>query len=314
MSDKKTLIPMLISAVLTALMVGAAELTGERELIFPEITAIAIGALAAPVQSWNADRKHIFALMMASAVTGMAVVHYIPLPTVLRIPIGLAAVMAMITVSHTNFLPAVSACVLPIMLGSCSPMYLVSVGLMTGLILISQLILEKTGLRAPHSFTPETVSAGTVRLRAMQALAASLLCAVPVMLGEPFFTAPPLIVAFCEFSSPNSKLWKNIQLAALIISLSAFMGCSSRLLLCELLGLPMALAAGLTCIAVLSAVKRSDLYFPPCGAVAALSFLIPADILLRYPFEITGGFLVFALVTLIGYKTYPDHEAVLHHS
>ena len=41
-------------------MVAAAEITGEREIIFPEITAIAMGALAAPKQVWNTSKLRLF--------------------------------------------------------------------------------------------------------------------------------------------------------------------------------------------------------------------------------------------------------------
>ena len=40
------------TVLMVALMVGAAELLGEKEIIFPEITALAVGALVAPKQAW----------------------------------------------------------------------------------------------------------------------------------------------------------------------------------------------------------------------------------------------------------------------
>ncbi|MCR5074469.1 MAG: hypothetical protein K6A79_01485, partial [Ruminococcus sp.] len=35
------------------------------------------------------------------------------------------------------------------------------------------------------------------------------------------------------------------------------------------------------------------LYFPPCGAIATLPFIIPEGALLRFPFEIAAGSLIF---------------------
>lgn len=40
-----------ISLAVVAIMVGSAEIFGEKEIIFPEITAVAMGTLIAPVQS-----------------------------------------------------------------------------------------------------------------------------------------------------------------------------------------------------------------------------------------------------------------------
>ncbi|MBQ9542452.1 hypothetical protein [Ruminococcus sp.] len=314
MSEKKKLIPILISVCLTFFMVGVAELTGERELIFPEITAIAIGALAAPAQVWNTDRKRLFILIMSAAVTGMAIVRFIPLPTVLQIPIGLAAVMGLIIISHTSFMPAISACVLPIMLGTRSPYYLLSVGVMTALILLAQKLLEKAGLREKREFIPEKPDAALIKLRAVQAATASVLCAIPVLIGQPFFAAPPLIVAFCELTTPECKLTKRLPETAITIVIAAFMGCSSRLLLCEIFGLPMAVAAALTCCAMLFGAKSSGLYFPPCGAVATLPFLIAPEMLLKFPFEVTAGFLCFLLVILLSLRYPAKHGNVVHNS
>ena len=42
----------LVLAIVAA-MVGAAELTGQSEIIFPEITAIAVGAFLAPRLAWR---------------------------------------------------------------------------------------------------------------------------------------------------------------------------------------------------------------------------------------------------------------------
>ena len=51
--NKNQNIAMGISLAVVAIMVGSAEIFGEKEIIFPEITAVAMGALIAPVQSWN---------------------------------------------------------------------------------------------------------------------------------------------------------------------------------------------------------------------------------------------------------------------
>ena len=50
--------------LIVAAMVGAAELLGENEIIFPEITAIAVGALMAPKLAWKTNRKRILGLIM----------------------------------------------------------------------------------------------------------------------------------------------------------------------------------------------------------------------------------------------------------
>lgn len=48
---KNYLIRAAACVLLAAVMTGAAELLGEKEIIFPEITALTVGAIAAPKQS-----------------------------------------------------------------------------------------------------------------------------------------------------------------------------------------------------------------------------------------------------------------------
>ena len=45
------------------LMVGSSELSGQREIIFPEVTAIAVGLFLAPKQSWQVSKPRIFWLI-----------------------------------------------------------------------------------------------------------------------------------------------------------------------------------------------------------------------------------------------------------
>ena len=95
--DKKTWLPAVISVLLAAGMVAAAEITGEREIIFPEITAIAMGALAAPKQVWNTSKLRLFAAVALSAGTGAAIVRLLPLPFWVQAPLGIFCAAGYIT-------------------------------------------------------------------------------------------------------------------------------------------------------------------------------------------------------------------------
>lgn len=297
--DKKKIIPILISAVLCSLMVAVSDITGDTDIIFPEICAVALGALAAPVRSWNTSKLRLLILMTASALLGMAVVRFVPVPMYIRIPIGLAAVMTLITISQTDFLPAISACILPIMNSTHHFTYPLSVFILTGLILSAQHILEKTGMRSKHRYVPIEPDKALITLRIKQVITIGIVCFLPVILGKPFFIMPPLMVAYAEMSTPGSPIKKNMTTATAMMALCTFIGCSSRILLCEISGLPMAAAAGITCCAVLLAVDKTEFYFPPCGAISMLPFMIPQHTLIRFPFLVTVGFMIFALISLL---------------
>ena len=200
---------------------------------------------------------------------------------------------ACVTASKTEFLPAVSACVLPVLLGTKSPVYIGSVVVMTSLILLAQMILEKCGLREENVFTPVQPDKQLFTLRIRQIAAAGIICIIPALTREIFFIAPPLIVAFFEMSKPHSKLLKRSPQTVSLMLLASVAGVLSRFLITEKLGLPLAASAAVSCTVILIAVCRVKLYFPPCGAIATLPFIIPEGALLRFPFEIASGSLIF---------------------
>ena len=292
MQTLRKALPVVLSLMLATGMVAASELLHDKEIIFPEITAVAIGALAAPKQSWNASRLRLLTTITAVAIIGVGLV-FVPLPPVIKIPLAILCAVACVTASKTEFLPAISACVLPVLLGTKSPVYIGSVVVMTSLILLAQLLLEKCGLREKNAFTPVQPDKQLFALRIKQIAAASIICILPALTREIFFIAPPLIVAFFEISKPHSKLLERSPQAAALIVLASVGGVLSRFLLTEKLGLQLAVSAAVSCAVILAAVCSMKLYFPPCGAIATLPFIIPEGALLRFPFEIAAGTLIF---------------------
>lgn len=288
----------LLTLLLAAGMVAASEILHDKEIIFPEITAVAIGALTAPKQSWNASRLRLLLTITAAAVIGVGLV-FVPLPPVVKVPLAIACAVACVTASKTEFLPAISACVLPVLLETKCPVYIGSVVVMTSLILLAQLLLEKLGLREKNVFTPVKLDKQLIALRIRQTAVASIVCMIPVLTKEIFFIAPPLIVAFFEMSKPHSKLLGRSTQAASLIVLAAVSGVLSRFLLTERLGLPLAVSAAVSCTVILIAVCRMKLYFPPCGAVATLPFIIPEGALMRFPFEIAAGTMIFIAAAFV---------------
>ena len=294
----KDLLPAAVSLLLAVGMVAASELLHEKEIIFPEITAVAIGALAAPKQAWNTSALRLFLTITAAAVLGVGIV-FIPLPLALKVPVALIAAVGCVTLSKTEFLPAVSACVLPVLLGTRSPIYIISVAVMTALILAAQRIFIKAGIRQKYEFAPVNADGKLFELRFIQIAAVSIIAMLPAMTGEIFFTAPPLIVAFFEMPKPQSKLLQHIPQALSLIVIAAVSGSASRFFLTEKLGLPLTVSAAAACAVILFAVCRVKLYFPPCGAIATLPLIVPSGALFRFPLEIAAGAIVLTIAAWI---------------
>ena len=114
-----------------------------------------------------------------------------------------------------------------------------------------------------------------------------------------FIIAPPLIVAFCEFTYKKSSVRKIPVPILIMLSLSAFLGAFTRLLLCTALHLPLTVAVIGVITLVLYAMKMIKVYFPPVGAIALLPFIISEDELYFYPVEVMLGGIVFIVLAMV---------------
>ena len=295
--NKNQNIAMGISLAVVAIMVGSAEIFGEKEIIFPEITAVAMGALIAPVQSWSTSRTRLFAAIVSAAVAG--IVRFIPEILILRIALGLLVAVSVITLSKTNFVPAISACILPILMGTKSPVYVISVAVMTAFILIFQKVLEYFGLHEKYEYRPIEPSSELLKLRAKQVITALVICVLPAHFHEIFFIAPPLIVAFFELSGKGSKLMKRKYTAIALMVVAAFAGVMARFFISEKLGLTLTFGAVLSSAVIFVLCRKAKLYFPPCCAISTLPFIIPKTAIIKFPFEVTAGYIVLTIAAVI---------------
>lgn len=297
--NKNQNIAMGISLAVVAVMVGSAEILGEKEIIFPEITAVAMGALIAPVQSWNTSRTRLFAAIVSAAAAGVCIVRFIPEILILRIALGLLIAVGVITLSKTGFVPTISACILPILMGTKSPVYVISVAFMTALILISQKVLERFGMHENYEYRPIEPSPALLKLRAKQIITALVICILPAHFHEIFFIAPPLIVAFFELSGKGSKLMKRKYTAVALIAAASFTGVTARFFVSEKLGLTLTLGAILSSAVIFALCRKAKLYFPPCCAISTLPFIIPQTAIIKFPFEVTVGYIILTSAAVI---------------
>ena len=140
--------------LLAAAMIGISELLGEKEIIFPEITALTVGAIAAPKQSWRVSRVRMMLLIAVCSVLGILIVRYSPLPKAANLVGAYLVCQVIFLLSRTSFAPMISAAALPVLMDTESIIYPISAAIMTVLTVLAQLILEKCGRREREEFTP----------------------------------------------------------------------------------------------------------------------------------------------------------------
>ena len=289
--NKNQNIAMGVSLAVVAIMVGSAEIFGEKEIIFPEITAVAMGALIAPVQSWNTSRTRLFAAIVSVAVAGVCIVRFIPEILILRIALGLLVAVSVITLSKANFVPAISACILPILMGTKSPVYVISVAVMTAFILIFQKVLEYFGLHEKYEYRPIEPSSELLKLRAKQVITVLVICILPAHFHEIFFIAPPKPPMACPLK------WDYTAIA--FMAVAAFAGVMARFFISEKLGLTLTFGAVLSSAVIFVLCRKAKLYFPPCCAISTLPFIIPKTAIIKFPFEVTAGYIVLTIAAVI---------------
>ena len=67
----KNALPYVLTLILVGIMTFVAEILGEGEIIFPEITALAIGYMVTQKQGWKVNDSRMIALIAICAVAGV---------------------------------------------------------------------------------------------------------------------------------------------------------------------------------------------------------------------------------------------------
>lgn len=295
-SAARSALPGAAFLLLMFLMVGAAELSAEREIIFPEAAAIALGALVAPRLAWKTDKLSVFLLIGICASAGLIVVRFVPFPLEWQLVLAYAFGQLVLLLSRTSFAPLISAAVLPVLLQTRSLVYLAAALAITAAVLFVRVLFEVSGLRKREPFVPLSAHAAEDWADMLfRTMFAALLCLSAVHTGFRFLVCPPLLVAFSEFSRKGSGAMRTPVKAAAMLSLCAALGALCRWLASVLLGLPPAVGALAAAAAVLVLVSWQKMYMPPAAAVAILAMLVPASELALYPLQVLCGAALYVL-------------------
>lgn len=300
----KKLLPIICAVILVAGMTAAAVLFDNREIIFPEIAAIAVGALVSPKFSWNANKLRIFIYITVCAILGVAIVKWLPLPIWAQMITAFLLAQILLVNSKTSFAPMISALVLPVMLQTDTVVYIISAMVLTALILLCRSAFEKGGVLEKSDFSPlpkpRWNEYGNIFLRT---LFAAVIIVLAVLLNFRFVAAPPLLVAFTEFSHLTSKARSVPVKSVALITLCGLFGAALRYIFCiKLTVLPLYAVAALIMICVILLMKAIKLYIPPAGAIAILAVLIPESSVIWFPLQIFVGTSLIMLIARLFFK------------
>lgn len=289
--------------LLAFVMVLVAELTDEKEIIFPEICALTIGAWVSELQPWAVNKRRIFILMSLASIFGVFVVRFMPYPLIIQVCICFAFCGFILTLFKTNFVPIISACILPVYLKTESLIYPVSVIIMALIIIFAQWLMEKFHLRPHINFTPKEFKIKDEIIKWSKLLLVfGMVSIFPFKIHQIYFLAPPLIVMFTELSNPKSPARKKPNYIIGLMTFGALTGCLIRLIFNVYLGIHLYICTLIACIILFFALNKVKINFPPAGAILLIPMILDESLLIFLPFEVFAGAVILCHLAIFMFR------------
>jgi hypothetical protein len=299
---KANILPALL---LIMAMFAVAEYSGQKEVIFPEIAALALGAWIMENPPWRSSALDFWLSPTLAALTGMLIVRYFPHAPFFMICAAFCLVVLQLKMLRSSVLPSISAAILAIITRSDSWYYPLSVCVLTGVIALgvwasgrSNSCKDRTApFRRSVSDRAGELSEAAHWLKLLAGVV--VVSGVAVGSGNLFMVAPPLIVAFVECSSPGGQLRdKSVRILGLLF-FAAVSGVLWFALLHTFLHWPLWVAAGVSTLTVLLAYHILQLPFPPAVAIALLPMILPQASLWTYPWQVFFGSAAFIAISKV---------------
>lgn len=292
--------------LLVVAMFAVAEFTGQNEIIFPEIAALALGAWVMERSPWHGTNLHFWLSPTLAALTGILIVRYFAFAPFCMITAAFCLVALQLKLVRSAVLPSISAAILPIITHSDSWYYPLSVCGLTGIITLGRRMLHPYASANGQTLAP-TTTGGYARKDTWTLpesahwgkLLAGVILVTAVAVGFDFLfmVAPPLIVAFVEVSKPGGPAREKAGRALVLLVLAAVFGVFWLLLIHNIFHLPVWISACVSTLTVFLLYHALRMPFPPAVAIALLPTILPEDILLMYPVQVLAGSAAFVALS-----------------
>ena len=301
--EAKKKIRYLVSLMMILIMVGLAKWTGEKEILFPEMTALIVGLLIIDKRVWNVSRWQIILLMSLGAVAGICIVRYSPLYYVINLCLAFAFAGACLLMSRATLIPLISACMLPVLLHTESVIYPIAVFSMSTMVVAVQIIMERCGIR---SRIPENSSVKPGKRELFRWF--SLLCFVglismfAVSTDYPYMILPPLMVTFAEMVNSKAGFRNRPTQVFLFLTTAATLGTVFQIIGYRHLHLPATVIALCIAASLFFIFEWTGKYFAPAGALAFIPMLLPEEGLAWLPLQASIGAALFITIAMVVFQ------------
>ena len=268
---------------LTAMAI-AAEATGQREVVFPEAGALSVGLWLMPKAVWNVRGRQVPLLLTGAALIGWGLNQLLPVGFEIRFLLAFCAVVVLLRTVRCNMYPVVSAAMLPVLIGTTSWVYPVSVAVLSTLLAVGRRWLPQTERveYRPYGLRHWLRLAAALALMVVVGFAARRVLPEAWGTGAHYCMVPPLVVTMIEFANRRSGFRKRPWTVWGLIVVAAAVGTAAELWLHRTAGLPM--AVGVACSAtVMLLLFRRYKPFAPALAITLVPLLLPDGLLPWFP-------------------------------
>lgn len=286
-----------LAALYMSVITGIAVTVGPFFVLFPELGALAYEVLGRPHGRWGSAPQHLATSPALAGVIGIVVTRHLPYgPS--SVLLTVICIIALISILRSPIGPAISAGLLPLVLGITSWWYPPAILFGCSLLTVVLLGWKRTAFPRPAEepgipFSLGAVVAGageeeppSLLWRAGPTLLFTMTAVVLVLLtGFRFLLYPPLVVMTYEmFSHPLSCPWAqrplHLPVACFLTALVGFgFYCLFGVSVPTALG---SVASGMVVLRLL------DLRVPPALAVGLLPLVIESPTI-AYPFSVGIG-------------------------
>lgn len=290
----------LVALLLILAMVGISEFWGEKEIIFPELAALAIGMWIVDKRVWRVSRVGMVLLMTLGAVWGVCLVRYSVLPFLVNLAFAFTFAAIGLMVTRSSLIPLISACMLPVLLKTESWIYPVAVFMMSLTLVLGQIMMEKCGLRRKIVYVPPMRDRKKEVFRWGLLLCTLLIIAViPVYTSRIYCILPPLVVTYVEFANSKAGFRNRPVQIFLLLVIAATLGTVFQLVGHLYWGWPECIVACILFLCLFFLFEWSGKFFAPVGAVALIPMIIPPEDLWWFPLQVALGAALFITVAML---------------
>lgn len=280
----------MLAYTLIFLMIGASVLLHNREMILPEVAALAVAGLIYRNPGWLSRPFHIFLLPSLTA-TGGFLINNAEFPLAAKLILAVAFVLLTLLLFKSTLAPALATGLLPVITNITSVHFIYAIATFTALLAAS--MYAKPGASGMHSVSKRRHQDHILYFGWISAWI--LICAQNGWMH--MAAMPPVLVVGFESVHKEDYQFAVFYKQALCLFLTAFTGVLSLYYLHNLL-----LSAVIDLIAVTFLLRLVKFKFPPAYAMALLPMVLPGASPKYFYWQV----LVMAAVVLGGIYSYKN--------